>query len=55
MKTLIIFTGGELDLFTLTKKNSLISVTIENNLNIKGKCKGRPCTGTEALYRPYGP
>jgi len=19
------------------------------------KCKGHPCTGTEALYRPYGP
>jgi len=22
---------------------------------IKGKGKGHPCTGTEALYRPYGP
>ena len=21
---------------------------------IKGKGKGHPCTGTEALYRPYG-
>jgi hypothetical protein len=21
----------------------------------RGKCKGHPCTGTEALYRPYGP
>jgi len=21
----------------------------------KGKVKGYPCTGTEALYRPYGP
>jgi hypothetical protein len=21
----------------------------------KGKGKGHPCTGTEALYRPYGP
>ena len=20
----------------------------------KGKVKGHPCTGTEALYRPYG-
>jgi len=24
-------------------------------LNIKGKGKVHPCTGTEALYRPYGP
>ena len=23
--------------------------------NVKGKGKGHPCTGTEALYRPYGP
>jgi len=22
---------------------------------IQGKGKGYPCTGTEALYRPYGP
>ena len=22
---------------------------------VKGKGKGHPCTGTEALYRPYGP
>jgi len=22
---------------------------------IKGKGKGHPCTGTEALYRPYNP
>ena len=22
---------------------------------LKGKGKGHPCTGTEALYRPYGP
>jgi len=21
----------------------------------KGKGKGHPCTGTETLYRPYGP
>jgi len=21
----------------------------------KGKDKGHPCTGTEALHRPYGP
>jgi len=23
--------------------------------NVKGKGKMHPCTGTEALYRPYGP
>ena len=23
--------------------------------SIKVKGKGHPCTGTEALYRPYGP
>jgi len=23
--------------------------------NTKKKSKGHPCTGTEALYRPYGP
>jgi len=22
---------------------------------VKGKGKGHPCTGTEALYRPYSP
>jgi hypothetical protein len=22
---------------------------------INGKAKAHPCTGTEALYRPYGP
>jgi hypothetical protein len=22
---------------------------------VKGKGKGHPCTGTEDLYRPYGP
>jgi hypothetical protein len=21
----------------------------------ENECKGHPCTGTEALYRPYGP
>jgi len=26
-----------------------------NFLFSKGKGKGHPCTGTEALYRPYGP
>jgi hypothetical protein len=25
------------------------------NHKVKGKGKGHPCTGTEALYRPYGP
>jgi len=24
-------------------------------LETVGKGKGHPCTGTEALYRPYGP
>jgi len=23
--------------------------------SVEGKGKGHPCTGTEALYRPYGP
>jgi len=38
------------------------SLTTELTLQIgygiaveKGKGKGHPCTGTEVLYRPYGP
>jgi len=33
------------------------SVKLCNSFNhdIKKKGKGHPCTGTEALYRPYGP
>jgi len=27
----------------------------QENTEGKGKGKGHPCTGTEALYRPYGP
>ena len=30
-------------------------VVQDNNAIHKGKCKANTCTGTEALYRPYGP
>jgi len=29
--------------------------TLRNITEGKGKGKVHPCTGTEALYRPYGP
>ena len=29
------------------------SVDRRNDVKVKGK--GHPCTGTEAVYRPYGP
>ena len=32
-----------------------IVTRIKFNAELKGKGKGHPCTGTEALYRPYGP
>ena len=28
---------------------------LSTNRNVKGKARVHPCTGTEALYRPYGP
>ena len=35
----------------LYRSDSLVTVDSKG----KGKGKGHPCTGTEALYRPYGP
>jgi len=32
-----------------------LSILSLRKLNIKGKGKGHPCTGTETVYRPYGP
>ena len=29
--------------------------SVAETVQVKGKGKGHPCTGTEALYRPYGP
>jgi len=34
--------------------NSTIFIDVIKT-NLKSKGKGHPCTGTEALYRPYGP
>ena len=36
--------------------NELLNVSA-NYLEVRSKGKGKvhPCTGTEALYRPYGP
>jgi hypothetical protein len=33
----------------------LVDKNKENLYNGNGKGKGHPCTGTEALYRQYGP
>ena len=30
-------------------------LTVRNSVTSKVKGKGQPCTGTEALYRLYGP
>ena len=35
--------------------NSLLERELLSVKLNKGKGKGHPCTGTEALYRPYGP
>jgi len=32
-----------------------LTLTKTGNLRIKGKGKVHPCTGIDALYRPYGP
>jgi hypothetical protein len=34
---------------------TLGSIEIICRRDIEGKGKGHPCTGTKALYRPYGP
>ena len=36
-------------------KTELLARETCPNAIVKGKGKGHPCTGTEALYRPYGP
>jgi hypothetical protein len=33
----------------------IVMVVNEEKINVGKKGKGHPCTGTEALYRPYGP
>ena len=41
---------GEIDRLTLGIKNAKL---LSSDTFMKGKV--HPCTGTEALYRPYGP
>ena len=36
-------------------KIDFIPIQYTLNAHIKGKVRVPPCTGTEALYRPYGP
>ena len=43
---------------TKAKREGYMRHPVNNSvLTYSGKCKGKghPCTGTEALYRPYGP
>jgi len=37
------------------KTQVLVQIFMEFFIGVKGKGKVHPCTGTEALYRPYGP
>jgi hypothetical protein len=43
-----------LELATTTNMQTVLS-KVALNTSVKGKGKVHPCTGTEALYRPYGP
>ena len=47
--------------YGMVRKGQCMGLTVALNenfcsvkLNVKVKGKGHPCTGTEALYRPYG-
>ena len=40
--------------YLLTPRSKVLLEKL-TGLQVKGKGKGHPCTGTEALYRPYGP
>jgi len=35
--------------------NRFVRCALKTARLLNGKGKGHPCTGTEALYRPYGP
>jgi len=37
------------------KTNKLIQILLLTDFTVKKKGKVHPCTGTESLYRPYGP
>ena len=39
---------------TLRKTQPYILIYVDWSSRKNGKGKGHPCTGTEALYRPYG-
>ena len=43
--------------YAVRRLETLIEVDHSGNLslNLGKKGNGHPCTGTEALYRPYGP
>jgi len=43
----------ELSHVTFNFKDKRISIPLY--LSVGKRVKGTPCTGTEALYRPYGP
>jgi len=49
--------GAVLTLFYMKLKSKLNFIECDSSYEIfvKRKCKVRPCTGTEALYRLYGP
>jgi hypothetical protein len=40
-------------LYIVTRRSNKFVTKL--TFNDKGKGKGHPCTGTEVLYRPYGP
>ena len=42
-------------LFILISLSNVTYVVHNSISSIKGKGEVHPCTGTEALYRPYGP
>jgi hypothetical protein len=42
------------DMLERTDKFDTFMQALAANTVIKGKGKGHPCTGAEALYRPYG-
>jgi len=42
-------------IYTYVYKAHGVAYFTDEVCTIKGKGKVHPCTGTEALYRPYGP
>jgi hypothetical protein len=54
----LLFADWRVPLLAVTSHFSVLGTRINEILDVstsKGKGKGHPCTGTEALYRPYGP